>query len=131
MIVRYSYISWNPPRLAPAEAIELGRQIALQGREPFIREFRKSLAKPTPQQQRNSFKTWPAPARYALLIAVLALCLFGLVSMPAREWGRLVLLMAMVMGIYGVSAWLAYRRFSKWVDYLIANYAAHIAKRDQ
>ena len=128
MIVQYSYITWSPPRLAPEEALELGRQIAVYGRETFIREFRKSLGKPRQPQQATGVKKWPAPARYALIIAILGLCLFGLASMPAREWTRLFVLMVMVMGIYGISAWVAYRRFCSWVDYLIANYAAHVAR---
>jgi len=128
MIVQYSYITWSPPRLRPEEAVELGRQIAMNGREDFVREFRKSLGKAKPQQQQSGIQKWPAPARYALLVAILALCLFGLASMPAREWARLFVLMVVVVGIYGISAWIAYRRFCKWVDYLIANYAAHVAR---
>ena len=128
MIVQYSYITWSPPRLTPDEALELGRQIAKNGRENFVHEFRKSLGKAKPQKQQSGIQKWPAPARYALLIAVLALCLFGLASMPAREWTRLCVLMVMVLGIYGISAWMAYRRFCKWVDYLIANYAADVAR---
>ena len=131
MIVQYSYITWSPPRLAQEEAIELGRKIAMNGRENFVRDFRKSLGQVKPQQQQSGIQKWPAPARYAFLIAVLALCLFGLASMPAREWGRLVVLMVMVLGIYGISAWIAYRRFCRWVDYLIANYAAHVARGGQ
>ncbi|MBI4325415.1 MAG: hypothetical protein HY674_09140 [Chloroflexi bacterium] len=114
--------------MAPKDAIELGRQIAMHGRENFVREFRKSLGKAEPQQQQSGIQKWPAPARYALLVAVFALCLFGLVSMTALEWGLLLLLMVMALGIYGMSAWIAYRRFCRWVDYLIANYAAHVAR---
>ena len=128
MIVQYPYITWSPPRLTPEEAIELGRQIARDGRENFEREFRKSLGKAKPQQRQTGIQKWPAPARYALLVAVVALCLCGVASMPAREWTRLFVLMVMVLGIYGISAWSAYRRFCKWVDYLIANYAAHVAR---
>ena len=113
------------------DAIEFGRQIAMNGRENFVREFRKSLGKAKPQRQQSGIQNWPASARYALMLAVLALCLFGLASMPAREWVRLFVLMVMVMGIYGFSAWFAYRRFCKWVDYLIANYAAHVARGER
>jgi hypothetical protein len=128
MIVQYAYISWSAPRLTQEEAIELGRQIAMNGRESFVREFRKSLSKVKPEQQQGGIQNWPAVARYAVLIAVLALCFFGLTAMPAREWVRMFILMAIVMCIYGMSAWFAYRRFCKWVDYLIANYAAHVAR---
>jgi len=114
--------------LPQEEALDLGRQIAMHGRENFVREFRKSLGKPKHQQQPSGIQKWPAPARYAFIVAILALCLFGLVSMPAREWTRLLVLVVMVMAIYGISAWIAYRRFCNWVDYLIANYAAHVAR---
>jgi hypothetical protein len=118
-------------RRTQEEALELGRQIAMKGRESFVREFRKSLGKVKPQRQQSGIQHWSTPAQYSLLVAVLALCLFGLASMPAREWIRLLVLMVMVMGIYGISSWFAYRRFCKWVDYLIANYATHVARGGQ
>lgn len=135
MFVQYTYITWNPPRMTQEEALELGRQIAMNGRENFVREFRKSLGKPKLQQQQSKIQKWPAPARYALSVAFLGLCLFGFAVMSERARTRLfiqmVILIVMVMGIYGASAWFAYRRFCKWVDYLIANYAAHVTRGRQ
>src|SRR5437899_3038554 len=78
MIVQYSYITWSPPRLAPQEALELGRQIAMHRRDNFGREFRRSLGKPKQHHERSGVQKWPAPTRYALTVVVLALCLFGL-----------------------------------------------------
>ena len=126
MVVQYSYITWTPPRLAPEEALELGRQIAIRGRETFITEFRQSMGKCKPQQAKQLEKT--TPARYIFNICILVLVLFGLFTMPGREWGRMFVLILIFSAVYGISAWFAYRRFCKWVDYLVANYAAHVAR---
>ena len=38
--VQYQYVTWNPPTLTEEQEVELGRQIALVGRDHFVREFR-------------------------------------------------------------------------------------------
>jgi hypothetical protein len=125
MVVHYAYITWSPPRLSPKAALELGKQIASQGCESFIREFRQSLDKPKQQDQHSGVEK--TPAKIVLAILGLAVCLVRLLCMSASQWRGLFGLFVMLLSVYYVSAWFAYRRFCKWVDYHIQNYASHVA----
>jgi hypothetical protein len=150
--VQYHYITWNPPHLTEAEELELGRQIALVGREHFVSEFRKSIGKSAAQayQSRQNDST-PArenasssPLRRAVkavynglqwvgLILLIVMVVTGLVLMTGRDWGqmfaRIIPLIIIVLGILLLSVYLATRKFERWVDHLVARYAAHVARK--
>jgi hypothetical protein len=89
MIAQYQYITWNPPHLTEAEELEFGRQIALVGRDHFIREFRNSAGKTKPQQEKTGIAAWSPAARWAFSIGFGGFVLFGLSLMTARDWGHL------------------------------------------
>ena len=164
LIIRYHTLDWTPPILSQDEEIELGRQIALVGRDHFMREFRKSLklAKPPPPPTQpppppvTSPKTYPALILHIIttviawvyltilvlaLIAFILLLIWGLFNISdftisTREWRYILvkigvttaIVSVFVAGHYAISAWLAQRRYSRWIDSLVTRYAAHIAR---
>jgi len=135
MVVQYKYITWNPPNLTQAEELELGREIALVGREHFVREFRKSINRGKPQQQKTGIAAWPTGARWTFLVVFGGLMLFGLSQMTDRDWGdmarHIIPIMVIVFSIYFASVYFATRKFERWIDRLVARYAAHVASRDK
>ena len=131
MIVQYQYITWNPPHLSEAEELELGRQIALVGREHFVKEFRKSIGKSAAESYQTRYAN-PSPARKAFTYIILGISAVGLFLMTKKDWGnmmaRLIPLLVIVLGIYLISLYLATRKFERWIDHLVARYAAHVAR---
>ena len=132
MIVQYQYVTWSPANLTDEEELELGRQIALVGRDHFVRDFRKSIGKTKPQQQKTGIAAWSPGARWSFIIVFGGLMLYGLTLMTERDWGRLfarlIPLMVIVLGIYFVSVHFATRKFERWIDRLVGRYAAHVAR---
>jgi len=156
MIVQYQYITWSPPNLSEAEEVELGRQIALVGREHFVREFRKSIGKTaasvsqarhpdfslTPQQNnsspvRKAFKAIDQGLQWAGVFFILGLIVVGIVILTLKgDWGNLLArvmiaaipVIIVVVGIYLASVYLATQKFEKWIDHLVARYAAYVAR---
>jgi len=130
--VTYSYVTWNPPNLSDVEELELGRQIALVGREHFIREFRKSIGKRQQQQQKVGIAAWSPGARWTFIIVFVGLAIFGLSQMTEREWRslslRIIAILVVVLSIYFVSVYFATCKFEKWIDHLVSRYAAHVAR---
>jgi hypothetical protein len=127
MMVQYSYVTWSPPSLTESQELELGRQIALVGREHFVREFRKSIGK-SQQPRKGGIADWPPAARWAFIVVFGGFILFGLAQMDESAWRGLVALLVMVLGIYFVSVYFATRKFERWIDRLVARYAAHVAR---
>lgn len=155
MIVQYQYITWNPPHLTEEQELELGRQIALVGREHFVREFRKSIGK-SAAQAHQARQSSPPPARdaaassplrrtlkaldnglqWAGVVFIVALVVVGLVMMTGRDLEQIfarmipVMIPAMiiVLGIWFGSVYFATRKFERWIDHLVAKYAAHVAR---
>jgi len=120
--VRYSYVTWNPPHLTEDEELSLGRQIAAQGREHFVTEFRKSIGKPKGQQQRQP----ASPLKIFFAIIFFVVCFAVIIG--AGLFPVCAVLIIFVTGIYLVSVHFATRKFEKWTDRLIARYAAHVAR---
>jgi hypothetical protein len=127
MIVQYQYVTWSPPSLTDEEELEYGRQIALVGREHFVREFRKSILG-SQQPKEGGISSWHPAARWAFTAAFVSLMLFGLTLMNERQWSGMIMLMIMALAIYFVSAYFAARKYEKWIDHLVARYAAHVAR---
>jgi len=121
-------VTWNPPLLTPEQELEFGRQIALVGREHFVRDFRNSIGKTKPPQEKAGIAAWPPIVRWAFVIVVGAFLLFGLTLMTDRDWSRLFAYLIFIVGVYLVSVYLATRKFEKWIDGLVAKYAAHVAR---
>ena len=127
MVVGYYLFNWKRPQLSEAEEIEFGRQIALRGREQFIRDFRRSM-KRRPKREKQQF----TPGRILLTILMGGLCLFGLVSMTASDYKELGLRLVFVGGPAGLLCSLftymsmrdCERRFREWMDFLVAKYAS-------
>jgi Flp pilus assembly protein TadB len=123
--VKYSYVTWDPPYLSEEEELALGRQIAAQGREQFVAEFRKRMWK-----RKGQPKSQPAsPLKIFFAILFFIACISFIVAVGKGP--LLVFLLVMVLGIYFVSMHFATRKFEKWVDRLVAKYAAHVAKGSQ
>ena len=139
----YSYVSWSPPKLSEQEELELGRQIAIQGRDHWANEFRKSMskslkehAKTTPSESMDYTRNWNPHIRRIFRIGLAIMVITGLRLMNQKEWGNLErkLLSVVVPAtiIFTVILVLSYRRatsrFENWVDYLVSKYASHVAK---
>ena len=151
MIVQYQYITWNPPHLTDEEELELGRQIALVGREHFVREFRKSIGKsaaqayqarqssPTPARDdadlsplRRTLKALDNGLQWAGVVFIVVMVVVGLVLMTGRDleqiFARMIPVMLIVLAIWFGSVHIATRKFERWIDHLVAKYAAHVAR---
>ena len=122
MMVPYRYITWRPPHLADEEELELGRQIAVQGREHFVAAFRKSIAKPTGQPER------PPASPLTIFFAILFFVVCFWVIISTGMFPHVAVLLVMFSGIYLVSVHFATRKFENWIDRLVAKYAAHVAR---
>jgi hypothetical protein len=140
-----SYISWNPPKLTEEEELELGRQIAIQGRAHWSKEFRKSLGKslkehtkknPNPYESMDYTKNWNPIVRKIFNVALAIMILAGLCLMSENDWEdfgvRMLTLLVPAVIIVTAILLFSYRhatqKFDSWVDYLVAKYAAHVAK---
>jgi Flp pilus assembly protein TadB len=119
---QYTLISWSPPRLTEIEELELGQQIAIEGREKWVSEFKKSAGRVKPKKSDNK------PMASLLAIGFLIGCVWVIVD--AGMFPQCAVLVAVVVGIYFVSLHFATRRFEKWVDRLVGKYAAYIARGD-
>ena len=120
--VRYSYVTWNPPHLTNEEELALGRQIAAQGRESFVADFRKNIGKPKGQVERK-----PAtPLKMFFAIIFFVVCFAVIIGAGLFPFCAVIIIF--ITGIYLVSMHFATRKFEKWVDMLIAKYAAYVAK---
>ena len=123
--IRYSYISWEPPKLTDEEELAMGREIAAQGREHFVAEFRKSIGRRKGQPERQP----AAPLKIfgAILFFVVGISFIVAVGMgPFLVFGIVV-----ITGIYLLSMHFATRKFERWIDHLVAKYAAYVAKGGQ
>lgn len=151
MIVQYKYITWNPPYLTDEQELELGRQIALVGREHFVREFRKSISSSAAQANEAHLDAISRPTatgassplqralkaadnglQWAGVVFFLVVVVAGFVVMSASAWAHMfsimIPLLVLVLCIWFVSVHFATRKFEKWVDHLVARYAAHVAR---
>ena len=132
MIVQYSYITWSPPNLRAEDRLELGRRIAAVGREQFAKEFRESIkmAHLKNRPPRIGIAAWPEEVRYIILTVFLGGMLIFLIKVGEGErfLARFVPLAVIISLIYYGSVFFAVRRFNKWVDSLVAEYAAHAAR---
>jgi hypothetical protein len=100
----------------------LGRQIAAQGRESFVADFRKNIGKTKGHAQRPP----PTPLKIFFAIIFFVVCFAVIIS--AGLFPVCAVLIIFVTGIYLVSLHLATRKFEKWVDMLISKYAAYVAR---
>ncbi len=122
MMVPYSYLTWSPPHLSDEEELALGRQIAIQGREHFVAEFRKSIGKPKGQPE-------PPPATPLRIFIAIIFVVGGLWFIASvGMFPQVAVLIVIITGIYLVSMHFATRKFEKWIDQLVAKYAAHVAR---
>jgi hypothetical protein len=134
MLVQLTYFSWKPPKLTEQEELEFGRQIALQGREKWAKEFRKSLGKSVTKsyESMDYTKNWNSIIRRIFEVAITIMILGGLCLMTKDDWKNLgsILIPIAIIGVAVilVSYYWTTRKFDSWVDYLVAKYAAHIAK---
>lgn len=129
MEVKFSYITWTPPKLTEEEEFEYGRQIAIQGREFWIKEFQKNVYRSVG----NIAKQPPPQSKSSNLVGgvVLIVCLLGICLDPhiRERFVRLIVVLSVfACAILFGSIYLAKRQFNHWVNGLVAKYAAHVAK---
>jgi hypothetical protein len=134
MVVPITYASWKPPKLTEQEELEFGRQIALQGRKKWAKEFRKSLGKSVTKsyESMDYTKNWNPTVRRIFNIGMAIFILAGLCLMTKDDWKNLgsILIPIAIIGVAVilVSYYWTTRKFDSWVDYLVAKYATHVAK---
>jgi Flp pilus assembly protein TadB len=115
-MIRYPLYFWTPPTLTPAQEIEVGRQIALEGRDKFLQRTApfKGQVFIWPAFENFSPREWLAVAIFAaMIVATLVLFLVPLV------------IFVIVIGGYSGSTLVMSRHYHrKWTEQMLAKYAA-------
>lgn len=125
MFIPYNIYSWVPPKLTPEQEIQIGKEIAQEGREKFLRRYHPYLSKKE-QERITDAEDWTTTQRIrVIVIGVLflgAIIFFAapvfVIALPA-----IVIVLAVSLG----SMYFARSRYRRWVDEMIAKYAAHVA----
>jgi len=90
-----------------------------------VAEFRKSIGRRKGQPERQ-------PASPLKIFIAILFFVGGISFVVAVGMGPLLVFgIVMITGIYLVSMHFATRKFERWIDHLVAKYAAHAAKGGQ
>ena len=126
-VVKYSYKTWDPPKLTLEQELELGRHIAIVGRDNFVEEFNKNLYRHNAAADVPQAKTDPVRMFFVILIFV-ALIFLGAVYAPNAIKAKVfVLFLFFILIWFGSIAWAAHK-FNRWVNRIVAQYAEHQAR---
>jgi hypothetical protein len=127
LYVRYNVYGWTPPKLSPEQEIEIGREIALHGRSKIL-ELAPYLSE-RERQQIAAAKNRTATQKITVTtVAVLffGACRYVIASNRALLVPFLIALFA--IGGFSLTSLLGARAaYRKWVDEMLAKYAAHTA----
>jgi hypothetical protein len=117
--IQYQLYFWNPPTLSAEQEIQIGREIAMQGRDVFLKK-----APYLPGNQRQLVEQAPPikPRGIAILIVFCGAMLWFF----AVFWWLLIGLVPILLLSIG-SLLHSRSRYRKWVDEMIGKYAAHEA----
>jgi Flp pilus assembly protein TadB len=122
MYVRYNLYFWTPPILTPEQEIQVGRQIVLEGRETFLK--RAPYLSDEDRRHVEAGKHYTPKQR-------IILCFIGvvfLIVLIVTAWPLLFGIIPIVL-YSGGTLWHSRARYHRWVDEMIAKYAASAAQQ--
>jgi Flp pilus assembly protein TadB len=121
-MIRYNIYFWFPPILTPEEEIEAGRQIAIKGREWYLSQTPYLNQHETARIENARTMTKEQKFRLIGIGGVF----FGLILFTVGAKFLVALLVAMpILALIMGSLYLSRRRYHRWVDDMIAKYAAY------
>lgn len=122
MYISYNVYLWSPPILTPEQEIEIGRQIILEGREAFLK--RAPYLSEKDRQRAEAAKHYTPKQKIILGVVFAAIVVPAIVFF----WLPMLLLIVPVLIYSGGSLLYARSRYHRWVDEMIAKYAASTAR---
>ncbi len=124
-LVRYRLYSWSRPKLTLEEEIAVGREIAVKGKDVFLRQA-PYLSEIERQRIENAKKQ---TAVQKIGIIVLAVIFFGpAIIFLGADWIRILIVLVPVLIVSIGSLLTAKASYRKWADEMVTKYAAHVAK---
>jgi hypothetical protein len=124
-LVRYRLYSWSRPKLTLEEEIAIGREIAIKGKDVFLRQA-PYLSEIERQRIENASKQTVVQK---IGIITLAALFFGpVIIFLGVTWIRILIVLVPVLIVSIGSLLAAKASYRKWVDEMVAKYAAQIAK---
>jgi hypothetical protein len=127
--IRYNVYFWAPPTLTPEQEIHIGGEIAREGREAFLERHHPYLSKREQEQIVEAKNRTPAQNARVWIVATL---FFGPLLFFA--WPVILIGLLACIPIFGLSIGsmlLSKGRYRRWVDEMVAKYAAHAAQHGQ
>jgi hypothetical protein len=125
--VKYNIYLWGPPTLTPEQEIEIGREIALRGRDYFRQ--RAPYLSNEEQQRIEDAKHYTRG--HKIKIIVVAILLFGpcivFISRTPRIWVPFLIALVPILVLSLGSLLHARARYHKWINEMLAKYATHVA----
>jgi multisubunit Na+/H+ antiporter MnhG subunit len=124
-LVRYRLYSWSRPKLTLEEEVAVGHEIAIKGKDIFLRQT-PYLSAVERQRIENAKKQTVAQKIGVIALAVL---FFGpAIIFLGVDWTRFLIVLVPVLIVSIGSLLAAKASYRKWVDEMLAKYAAHVAK---
>jgi hypothetical protein len=124
-LVRYRLYSWSRPKLTLEEEIAVGREIAIKGKDVFLHQA--PYLSEIERQRIENAKKQTVVQKIGMI--VLAILFFGPAIIFLRaDWIRILIVLVPVLIVSIGSLLAAKASYRKWVDEMVAKYAAHVAK---
>jgi hypothetical protein len=117
-MIRYYVFSWTRPVLTPEQEIEIGRLIAAEGRDAFLKGTH-----PFPHAE-NANRKPVGPVEWIAVIVFIGLLLWSFVLF----WLPMLIVIVPISLYSGGSYLYAQQCRRRWVDEMIGKYAASVAR---
>jgi hypothetical protein len=122
LYIRYSVYLWTPPILTPEQEIQIGHQIVVEGREVFLK--RAPYFSHEDQRHIEAARHYTTKQRIVLGTIFAAM----MIAVVVLFWPILLGIIPILL-YSGGSLLHARNRYHRWVDDLIAKYAASITPK--
>jgi hypothetical protein len=119
MYIRYSVYLWTPPILTPEQEVQIGRQIVMEGRETFLK--RAPYLSQEDQRRMEAAQHYTTKQRIVLGTIFAAM----MIAVVVLFWPILLGIIPILL-YSGGSLLHARYRYHRWVDDMIAKYAASV-----
>jgi hypothetical protein len=125
--MRFAWVSWKPPDLAPESELQLSQAISTFGKAPFIKRFWGFSARELPPSESSFFETHAAGLIYIGLIIAGFLFLDGNAPPPQKGSGGGALVLFVAVGWLGAiifygSMIVAAGRYAAWLTSIERKY---------
>lgn len=123
-MIRYNIYLWTPPTLTPEQEIQVGREIARVGRDACLRQT-PYLSK---EEQQRIAATQNLSTPRKMVIGLIGVLLVGLMVFTGGIALAIALIAVTPLLVLSIGSLLhAKKRYQRWVDEMLAKYAAHVA----